>query len=136
MREGTGQTTSASMPMNIVNPLQHAQWDDLILESGKHSFFNSSSWAKVLSESYGYEPVYFTTVEGGRLSALVPMMDVRSFLTGRRGVSLPFSDYCEPIFLDESRKTDVVEGLKEYAKKSRWRYIEFYGKEYFTEEIA
>ena len=28
---------------------------------------------------------------------MIPLMEVSSFLTGKRAVSLPFTDYCEPL---------------------------------------
>lgn len=42
------------------------------------------------TRSYGYLPLYFLK-EKGRLSAVIPMMEVVSILTGRRAVSLPFT---------------------------------------------
>ena len=31
---------------------------------------------------------------------LLPLMEVDSWLTGRRGISLPFTDECEPLYPD------------------------------------
>lgn len=122
--------------MNIVNPAHFEKWNEMLLESGKPSIFSSSSWARVLAESYGYEPKYFTIMKNGRLSTLVPVMDVRSFITGRRGVSLPFSDYCEPIFLNDSDKTEAMEAIKSYGKKAGWKFIEFRSADYFSSDVT
>jgi len=35
------------MPLQIVNPLEIDNWDDLVLATGKASFFHSSGWAIV-----------------------------------------------------------------------------------------
>jgi hypothetical protein len=113
--------------IQIINPISYPDWDDLLLTHQDYSFFHTSAWAKVLSESYGYKPLYFTSIEGGRLSALIPVMEVSSFLTGRRGVSLPFTDFCEPIAPDETTFQEVVNRITEYGKKAGWKYIEWKG---------
>jgi len=76
-----------------VNPLGHSRWNDLVTESEGYSFFHSSCWARVLNESYGYRPSYFAAIGDRSIHTLMPVMEVRSFLTGLRGVSLPFTDY-------------------------------------------
>lgn len=122
--------------MNIVNPTHYEKWDEMVLETGKPSIFNSSNWARVLAESYGYEPKYFSIVENGRLAALVPVMDIRSFITGRRGVSLPFSDYCNPIFRDDGYKSAVFDAMKSHGKAVGWNYIEFRSADLFGNEAT
>jgi hypothetical protein len=84
------------MDLQRINPLDYPDWDDLLLKSGDPSFFHTSTWARVIVESYGYQPVYFVRWENTRLSSVMPFMDISSRLTGRRGVSLPFTDYCNP----------------------------------------
>jgi len=71
------------MTLQILNPLEIDDWDELLLTHPDYSFFHTSAWARVLHESYGYKPLYFTAIENGRLSALIPIMEVNSFLTGR-----------------------------------------------------
>ncbi len=124
------------MPMEIINPISYRKWNDLILEGHRGAFFNSANWARVLAESYGYEPIYFSIVERGRLSAMIPVMGIRSILTGRRGVSLPFTDYCEPIFLDDGYRKLSMEFVKEYGKRRGWRYIEFRGNDYIADDMT
>jgi hypothetical protein len=122
-------------PFEIINPLKHPHWNDLVIASKDCSFFHSSNWARVLYESYGYEPVYFAIVEEGRLSTLIPLMDVRSFLTGRRGISLPFTDYCEPIIHDDSHLQAAMPVLAEHGRQAAWKYIELRGADCLTSVV-
>jgi hypothetical protein len=110
--------------IEIVDPLSYPGWDDLVIASGKGSFFHSSNWARVLYESYGYRPVYFAFLKDEGCRALVPFMEVKSCITGKRGVSLPFTDYCEPIMQCGCTIGDVTEHIVRFGKKSGWRYIE------------
>ena len=121
--------------MEIIDPTNYAGWDDLLLSTPGHSFFHSSAWARVLKDSYGYTPLYFATIKNGHFSALVPVMDVNSILTGKRGVSLPFTDYCEPIIDKDKDFADLFNSLIEYGKSRGWKYIELRGGDkYFSPE--
>ena len=85
------------MHFQIINPLQYTGWDELLLAREKASIFHTSHWAKVLHDSYGYEPLYFTAVDNGELQGLVPVMRINSLFTGKRGVSLPLPISVNPL---------------------------------------
>jgi len=110
--------------IEIVNPLKNLQWDNLVLSHPDHSFFHSSAWARVLSESYGYTPIYFAVYAPDRLLALMPVMEVSSFLMGRKGVSLPFTDYCDPLVDKGISRQALLEQVIQYGKQHSWKYLE------------
>jgi hypothetical protein len=114
-------------PIEIVNPITFPNWDELLLSTPGYSFFHTSTWARVLSESYGFAPLYFTIIENGRLRTLVPVMEVKSILTGKRGVSLPFTDYCEPIIDNEFSFQEMLDNILTYGKQKGWKYLELRG---------
>ena len=64
------------------------------------------------------------------------MMEVKSFLTGKRGVSLPFTDYCESIVKDQDSFNDAVEQIKDFGKQKNWDYIEWRGGNDFFKTIS
>jgi hypothetical protein len=66
-------------------------------------------------------------MEGDRLRALVPVMEVNSLLTGKRGVSLPFTDYCEPILDDGIYFPDILNAITEFGKSRGWKHVELRG---------
>jgi hypothetical protein len=113
-----------ALKLGIINPLQFDNWDGLVLTNKDHSFFHSSAWARVLHESYHYTPLYFLLVDSRKLKVLIPLMEVNSILTGRRGVSLPFSDLCEPIINADIETSDILDFIMRYGDKSSWKYIE------------
>ena len=115
------------MNLEIIDPTNYAAWDELLLSTPGHSFFHSSAWARVLKDSYGYTPMYFATIENGQFWTLVPVMEVNSFITGKRGVSLPFTDYCEPLLNENIEFVDLFNNIIEYGKKHGWKYVELRG---------
>jgi hypothetical protein len=115
------------MNIDIVNPLDIPDWDEQILRLPGYSFFHCSAWARVLSESYGYKPLYFTIFNGNAISACLPMMEVNSIITGKRGVSLPFSDCCEPLIGEGVDFQELFESVVNYGMKAGWKYVELRG---------
>ncbi len=115
------------MKVEIINPLNFAGWDELILAQPDTSFFHSSHWARVLCSIYGYNPLYFIVKDNGNLSAIVPVMEIDSFLTGKRGVSLPFTDFCRPIIRENVKADEIWDSIREYGEKAGWKYIEIRG---------
>jgi hypothetical protein len=119
------------MNVCVVNPLHEPGWDLLLQSSDQTTFFHTSAWARVLSESYGYSPLYFIAIDGGLLTGLVAVMDVKSFLTGNRGVSLPFSDECQPIAKDQETFEKLFNELIAFGRRTGWKYIEIRGGDDF-----
>jgi hypothetical protein len=123
------RTATASLPetaaatVQIVDPLAVANWDALVMALPGHSFFHSAAWARTLEESYGYKPIYFAKVENGALRGLLPVMEVDSWLTGKRGVSLPFSDECEGL----GESGELFEAATKVAGERAWKYLEVRG---------
>jgi len=115
------------MSLQIINPIRFHRWDELLLENDDYSFFHSSYWAKVLNSSYQYKPLYFSVVDNGKISVLVPIMEINSSLTGKRGVSLPFTDYSSPIVSNGYDFKEIFHQVIQYGKNAGWKYIEFRG---------
>jgi hypothetical protein len=123
--------------IKILNPLEVPSWDEQILALPGCSFFHSAAWARVLTESYGYKPLYFSVLEGDRIRALLPLMEVNSFLTGRRGVSLPFTDFCEPLAEKEEDFREMWAAIQELGNRQGWRTMELRGgKDFLPQEPA
>jgi hypothetical protein len=54
-------------------------------------------------------------------------MEVASPFTGRRGVSMPFSDFCAPLVFDGWGQESLMERLLELGRERKWRYFELRG---------
>jgi hypothetical protein len=58
--------------------------------------FHTYSWLSALQRTYGYEPIAFTTCGPNEpLRNSLVFCEITSWITGRRLVSLPFSDHCD-----------------------------------------
>jgi Acetyltransferase (GNAT) domain len=121
------KTNGQSLQMRILNPLCEPGWDHLVALHRDAGCFHTSAWAKVLHQTYNHQPFYLRFSRGRRLALLIPVMEVRSPFTGRRGVCLPFSDVCEPLVFDPEATGLVKEQIVRFARERRWRYFEIRG---------
>jgi len=87
--------------------------------------FHSVPWLQALQSTYGYVPVVFTTSPPtGDLKNGVVFCRVNSWLTGRRLISLPFSDHCEPLCDTAEELTFIVQYLQTALQHQKWKYLE------------
>src|SRR4029077_17684499 len=80
---------------------------------------------------YNHHPFYLRFSRGRRLTALIPLMEVRSPFTGRRGVCLPFSDTCEPLIFDRDAVDLVKDRVVRFAQERQWKHLEIRGGKLF-----
>jgi len=125
------KTTSKSLQMRILDPVHDPGWDAVVALHRDAGCFHTSAWAKVLHQTYNHQPFYLQFSRGRRLAALIPLMEVRSLFTGRRGVCLPFSDACEPLIFDPEAVGLVRDRLVRFAQERRWKHLEIRGGKFF-----
>jgi CelD/BcsL family acetyltransferase involved in cellulose biosynthesis len=104
-----------------------AEWDGLVREFSEATFFHASAWMRVLQRSYGFRPVALVFRKAGNVVGLVPMVEVLSRLTGRRGVSLPFADECAPLTLPGAPLGSLRAAVIRQARERRWDFFELRG---------
>ncbi len=120
-----------------IEPLKDLRWEEFVRRHPRASVFHSSAWLAALSRTYGYQPIAYTTSAAGQsLENGMVFCRVESWLTGRRLVSLPFSDHCEPLVDTPEDMASITLALEQESRAGRWRYIEMrplQGREMVTE---
>ncbi|MGQ9858767.1 MAG: lipid II:glycine glycyltransferase FemX [Thermodesulfobacteriota bacterium] len=113
----------------FLSPLTTCHYDRLLEATPQSTFFHSSAWCSVLSRSYGFKPFYLAKEGPTGYSVLFPVMEVRSRITGTRGVCLPFTDHCEPLLANgQIDRKELLEGLAKKGRQLGWRYLEWRGE--------
>ena len=108
-----------------IDPLRDCRWAGFLERHPRASVFHTKAWLESLRRTYGYKPIAYTTSAPNQdLDNAVVFCSVDSWLTGRRLVSLPFSDHCEPL-LDGAEDLRLFgEFLQHEIGQNVVRYIE------------
>jgi hypothetical protein len=113
------------MTVYKIDPISDRRWAEFL---GKHpdaSIFHTSGWLRALQSTYGYEPVVFTTsAPETELRNGLPFCRITTWITGRRLVSLPFSDHCTPLVENSAELTCLLTSLQRELGNEKWSYIE------------
>src|ERR1700683_255821 len=131
MNSGTGVVTRTSSALELavaaaaescatrvyeINPLCDPRWEALVQSHPRSSVFHSTNWLRALQTAYGYDPLVVTTCSpDAALTNGLLFCRVNSWLTGRRFVSLSFSDHCAPLVSNSTELDNLLLHMRRYA---------------------
>jgi hypothetical protein len=104
------------MPIFEINPLEDSRWTSLVESHPRSSVFHTRAWLEALNRTYHYRPTAFTTCSpDSPLTNGLIFCQVESWLTGRKLVSLPFSDHCDALVQDAADLKPLLSATRESA---------------------
>jgi len=113
------------MTVYEIDPTRDPRWDEFLETHPRASIFHTRGWLEALQRTYGYVPVAFTTSPPEcHLANGIPFCGISSWVSGRRLVSLPFSDHCTPLVENPKQLAFLLAYLRERATLEKWSYIE------------
>jgi CelD/BcsL family acetyltransferase involved in cellulose biosynthesis len=90
--------------------------------------FHHPAWMELVADTYGYRPSVLTLTDGGsEIAAGMPILEVRSWLTGSRFVSLPFTDHCPPLARDAESLARLSARFADWPASAGARRLEIRG---------
>ncbi len=108
----------------LVDPLLDAAWERSLDAFPDATSFHSAAWLRVLAETYAFRPLGLLAMRGEAVVGCLPLVEAKTWLTPRRGISLPFTDECR-ILGDAAARTALVERALAESEARGWRYCEF-----------
>lgn len=113
------------MAVYKLNPLEDSRWAEFGRMHPRFSVFHTTHWLEALHRTYGYAPVAYTTSQPGTtLANGIVFCRIRSWLTGRRLVSLPFADHCEPLVENSRESEEILGSLQAALEEDNLKYVE------------
>ena len=101
--------------VHIIDPCTSAEWMQFIASHPDAGFFHHPAWMRMLQDIYGYRIFAICLKSGNAIRAGIPFGDIHSLLTGKRWISMPFSDHCQPLF--PFNDPDAVHAMMNYLKE-------------------
>jgi hypothetical protein len=109
-----------------IDPISDGRWTNLLEQHPFASVFHSPAWIRALQATYGYTPVVYTTTPPGReLTNGWVFCRIHSWITGRRLVSLPFTDHCDVLLRNPEDGEALSDALRKEQVQSHVKYAEF-----------
>lgn len=113
------------MTVYKIDPMKDRRWAEFLHKHVDSSVFHTPGWLEALQRTYGYEPVVYTTSRPKtELRSGLPFCRINTWLTGRRLVSLPFSDHCTPLVENSAELACLLTSLQRELENENWKYIE------------
>jgi hypothetical protein len=106
--------------VELVDPLEHPNWDAWVGRFPEASFFHGRDWAQTLRDTYGHRAVYPCERSESGVARVLPLVETQSPLTGRRGVSLPFTDFCFSL----GSGMPLLDAAMAEGRRRKWRFLE------------
>jgi len=108
-----------------IDPLHDPRWVPFLEKHRLASVFHSQEWLSALQRTYQYRVGALTTsFSGEALTNAMVFCRVRSWLTGPRLVSVPFSDHCAPLFETQEQVDSLLGHLKQQCDRGTEQYLE------------
>lgn len=116
-------STDLRCGVTTLDPVTDPRWREFVFQNCDSSIFHRPQWLKSLQDTYGYRCVAFVLSSGNEIKDALVFCEVRSWFTGYRLVSLPFSDHCQPLTRDGNTEV-ILAFVNDYAHRSGTRYVE------------
>ena len=114
--------------MQIIPASNQQLWDEKISGHSAATIFHSSAWATVIKETYGHGSELYLCENG----SLLPITEIRSPVTGKRGHCVPFADRCAILGGAEDISAEVHEVIEDRG----WKYLEIRGNNGIPDEAS
>jgi len=114
-----------SFKITIQEECSLKEWESYVVNHPSSTICHLPQWKEVLERSFHYKPFYlFARKQDGKLCGVLPLFQIKSWLTGNRLVSLPFSYICGPIANSEQVLVHLINEAKQLCHTLKCDYIE------------
>ena len=113
--------------ITLIDPLEDPRWDGFVENHPYGWIHHLSGWKTCLEKSFGHlKGYYFARLdgEGKNIIAGLPVFYVKSWLTGKRLVSIPFATLCDPLISNSNDLELLFDSVLDLSKKHNISYIQ------------
>ena len=104
----------------LIDPFNDSGWDEFVENHPLGWICHLSGWAQVLEKSFKHMKGHYLALLDEKQMAIrsaMPLFEVRSWLTGKRLVSIPFATLCDPLVSSSNDFEILFESALNLAKR-------------------
>jgi CelD/BcsL family acetyltransferase involved in cellulose biosynthesis len=106
---------------------QHSEWDTFVQRHASGTVYHTTEWKKALEQAFPHIRGRFLALReknSGQLLGGLPVYHVRSWLLGRRLVSIPFATVCDPLVTTLEEWNALAPELERECQTTRSKKME------------
>jgi FemAB-related protein (PEP-CTERM system-associated) len=124
----TVEQSIAEWSFSSLTPGDRQRWEQLVAAHPRGTLYHLPGWSELLYRCYGFQPICLALVgDANQIGGILPLSLIDSPLTGRRLVSLPFTNAVGPLGENEATASLLLQHAVELAGRERCRYVEIRG---------
>lgn len=104
--------------------ISDSQWDEFVRGHPEGEIFHLSGWKTIAADVFGHSPHFLSVERDGRLAAILPLVEVRSYLFGHALISNAFCVGGGPLSLDPVSHAEVLAQAEALGRKLGVDYVE------------
>ncbi len=112
------------MKIKSINPIENPEWLNFISNHNDANIFHHPNWLRVLQNQYNYKVSTVCLYENGILKAGLPYCVVHGLTGQKKFISLPFSDFCNPLYNSNEELSELLKALISKAEQDKISSIE------------
>ena len=109
----------ASTQISLLRSGEESEWDGFVGEAPSATFFHLSGWKDVAERAFGHRTFYLVARRGGRVTGVMPLTRIRSFLFGHSLISNAFCVHGGPLFEDENTRDRLLHEAIRIARETK-----------------
>jgi len=110
--------------IELLTEKDEQKWQKFVHNSKEGTICHLLEWRDVLRGTYNYRPFYLIAKDNGTVKGILPLFRVKSFITGNRLVSLPFSSIAGPIATSEEAMRKLIGFAEKKITDLGYNYLE------------
>ncbi|PKN65648.1 MAG: methicillin resistance protein [Deltaproteobacteria bacterium HGW-Deltaproteobacteria-12] len=111
---------SSAPDVKIIDPLADSRWDQFVENHPFGLICHLSGWKRVLEASFSHMKGHYlvlTNHNNDSIRAALPVYEVKSIITGKRLVSIPFATNCDPLISANEDMKQLLNAAIELSEK-------------------
>jgi hypothetical protein len=110
----------------LIDPVKDPRWDRFVESHPLGLICHLSGWKQVLEESFPHMKGHYLAIlnHDNSIRAALPVFEIKSILTGKRLVSIPFATNCDPLISSNEDMRDLLDSAIELSIKLKIPKIE------------
>jgi FemAB-related protein (PEP-CTERM system-associated) len=107
-----------------MTPAPQAEWDEFVENHPQATFFHRSAWRDIAQDVFGHRAHHLAVRSRGTLSAILPLVEIKSRLFGHALISNAFCVGGGPLASDEGSLSNVIAQAERLGQSLGVDYVE------------